>query len=435
MQSLSIKELQGNKASNKEESLTNMLMERICEPSNIKQAMNRVCANKGAAGIDGMKVEELPNWINTHERDLIQSLLRGNYEPQEVRGVEIPKPDGGKRQLGIPTLVDRLVQQAIQQVLEPIIDPTFSNSSYGFRRGRNAHQAIKKAKEYIEEGREIVVDIDIEKYFDRVNHDVLMSRLELRIKDKRLLRTIRKFLEAGMMKNGVRIERMSGMPQGGNLSPLLSNILLDDLDKELEKRGHKFCRYADDCNIYVNSQVSGERVMCSIKKFLSKKLRLKVNEEKSKVEKVDERTFLGYGFRKGRIKVSSESIKRVKKVVRQITRRNRGREIGEIINQLNEKTIGWVNYFKLNEYESDFRDLESWIRRKLRCYILKQKKGKSWTIANFLKEHGVATWVAWNTAKSGKGEWRLSRSPAISHAMNNAWFDDLGFKRLTRVNM
>ena len=270
------------KALSNNETLTECLMEKICESANLNRAYKRVRANKGSAGVDGMTVKELRNHLSAHKEELIKSLLDGSYKPQKVRAVEIPKPGGGIRQLGIPTVVDRLIQQAIVQVLEPKLDPTFSESSYGFRPNRSAHQALKKAQEYVRDGRDTTVDIDLEKFFDRVNHDVLMSRLAKRIKDKRLLRIIRRFLEAGMMKNGVCVERYEGMPQGGNLSPLLSNLLLDELDKELERRGHKFCRYADDCNIYVRSQKAGERVMDSIKLFLEKKLRLKINENKSK---------------------------------------------------------------------------------------------------------------------------------------------------------
>lgn len=259
------------KAANQNEALTKCLMEQICKARNLNRAYKRVKSNKGAAGVDGMAIEELGSHLRRHKEELIGKLLEGSYKPQEVRMVEIPKPNGGKRQLGIPTVVDRVVQQAILQVLEPLIDPTFSESSYGFRPKRGAHQALKKAQEYVRDGYDIVVDIDLEKFFDRVNHDVLMSRLARRIEDKRLLRISRRFLEAGIMINGVCNERVRGMPQGGNLSPLLSNILLDELDKELEKRGHKFCRYADDCNIYVRSQKAGERVMNSIKQFLEKK--------------------------------------------------------------------------------------------------------------------------------------------------------------------
>jgi RNA-directed DNA polymerase len=414
------------------EPLTENLMEEICNLKNLNKAYKQVKANKGAAGVDGMTVQELGSYIGQHKEKLIKSLLDGSYKPQEVRSVEIPKSDGGIRQLGIPTVVDRLVQQAIVQVLEPIFEPTFSDSSYGFRPGRSAHQALKKAQEYVQDGRDISVDIDLEKFFDRVNHDVLMSRVARRIKDKRLLRIIRRFLEAGIMKQGVCIERYEGMPQGGNLSPLLSNLLLDDLDKELEKRGHKFCRYADDCNIYVNSQKAGERIMISIRKFLEKKLRLKLNEKKSKVAKVEECKFLGYKLlNDGRLVLAEESVKRFRNKIRQITKRNRGRKLEEIVNQLNVVLTGWVGYFRLTEYPKQLSDLDGWVRRKLRCYRLRQRK-RSWPIAKFLMKLGIPRHNAWNTAKSGKDWWRLSCTPILHMALNKAWFDKLGLVSLQR---
>jgi len=413
-----------------DEPLPEHLMEEIIKQSNLNRAYRRVKSNKGAAGVDRMPVEELSGYIRQHKEDLISKLLNGSYKPQEVRAVEIPKPNGGKRQLCIPTVIDRLIQQAIVQVLEPILEPIFSDSSYGFRPKRSAHQALKKAQEYVREGRDVVIDIDLEKFFDRVNHDVLMSRLAKRIRDKRLLRIIRRYLEAGIMRNGVCIERNEGMPQGGNLSPLLSNLLLDELDKELEKRGHKFCRYADDCNIYVCSQKAGERVMGSIKQFLEKCLRLKINDEKSKVVKVERSKFLGYTLlNDGRLILAKESGKRVMDKIRRITKRNRGRSLETIISQLNQLLIGWIGYYRLTEYPSQLRGLDSWIRRKLRCYRLKQRK-RSWPIAKFLMKLGVPAHSAWNTAKSGKGWWRLSSSPAVHHAMTNAWFKEIGLVNL-----
>lgn len=423
-------EIDISKALDKNEPLTERLMEEICDFRNLNRAYRRVKANKGTAGVDGMSVKELGGYISKHKEELIKLLLDGSYKPQKVMAVEIPKPGGGIRQLGIPTVVDRLIQQAVVQVLEPILDPTFSVSSYGFRPNRSAHQALKKAQEYVQGGSDIAVDIDLEKFFDRVNHDVLMSRLAKRIKDKRLLRIVRRFLEAGIMKHGVCIERYEGMPQGGNLSPLLSNLLLDELDKELEKRGHKFCRYADDCNIYVKSQKAGERVMSSIRKFLEEKLRLKLNEKKSKVAKVEECKFLGYKLlNDGRLVLAKDSVKSFRDKVRQITKRNRGRKLEEIVRQLNVMLSGWVGYFRLTEYTTQLGDLDGWTRRKLRCYRLKQKK-RSWPIAKFLIELGVPAHSAWNTAKSGKGWWRLSRSPALHQALNNAWFEELGLLNL-----
>ena len=416
-----------------DENLTKYLMEKICEPSNLNRAYKRVKANKGAAGVDGMTVEEMATWIAGHKESLIESLLTGTYQPKPVLGVEIPKPGNkGVRLLGIPCAIDRLVQQAIHQVLEPLFDPTFSESSYGFRPGRGAHQALRKAQEYVRDGCEIVVDIDLEKFFDRVNHDILMSRLAKRISDKRLLKIIRRFLEAGMMKHGICIERVEGMPQGGPLSPLMSNLLLDELDKELEHRGHKFCRFADDANIYVRTQRAGERVLKSIKEFLMGRLKLKVNETKSGCAPVDERQFLGYRLLlDGKLVVAKHSEERVRDKIRILTKRNRGVSLEKIICELNEKLRGWVNYFRLTDWPSDMTELDSWIRRKLRCYKLKQRK-KTWPIAKFLMSLGVPACSAWNLAKSGKGWWRLSSSPAVHHGMNNAWFEEQGLINLAK---
>jgi len=408
------------------EPLTENLMEQISDLRNLNRAYMQVRNKKGAGGVDAMSVNELGSYLSKHKEELIRQLLDGSYKPQKVRAVEIPKADGGVRQLGILTVVGRIIQQAIVQVLGPILDPTFSKSSYGFRPNRNAHQALKQAQKYVQEGRDIVVDIDIEKFFDRVNHDVLMSRLARRIKDKRLLRIVRRFLEAGMMKNGLCVERREGTPQGGNLSPLLSNLLLDELDKELERRGHKFCRYADDCNIYVGSYKAGNKVMAAMKQFLEKRLRLKINEKKSKVAKAEECKFLGYNvLNDGRLVVAKESIKRLKDKIRQLTRRNRGRELSGIIKQLNQQLLGWVGYYRLSEYHSQFEDLDGWIRRKIRCYRLKQKK-RSYTIAKWLMELGVTAHSAWIIAKSSKGWWRLSATPAMHQALNKQWFAKLG---------
>lgn len=430
--SVKIEELQIPKALKDDKTLTENLMEEICKPENLNRAYKRVKANKGAAGTDGMTVDGLSSWIREHKETLIESLLTGRYKPQSVRGVEIQKPEGkGVRLLGIPCVVDRLVQQAILQVLEPIIDPTFSESSYGFRPKRSAHQALKKAQEYVKEGYQVVVDIDLEKFFDRVNHDILMSKLAKRIKDKRLLKIIRCFLEAGMMKQGVCIERSEGLSQGGPLSPLMSNVVLDDLDKELERRGHKFCRYGDDANIYVQSHRSGERVFESIRKFLETRLKLKVNETKSSWDFVEERQFLGYKLlRNGKLVISDRSVKRLEDKVRRITKRNRGISLEVVIKELNESLRGWINYFQLTEWPSQTRGLDEWIRRKLRCYRLKQRK-RSWPIAKFLMKLGVHERSAWSLAKSGKGWWRLSMTHALHQAMNNDWFKEQGLITLT----
>jgi RNA-directed DNA polymerase len=431
MRSVMREEHQVLKALRRDETLTDHLMEKICEPLNLNRAYKRVKANKGAAGVDGMTVNELLNWIALHKESLIESLLTGSYRPQPVRGVEIPKPGGkGVRQLGIPSAVDRLVQQAIHQVLEPMLDPTFSDSSYGFRPGRSAHQALKQAREYVQEGYEIVVDIDLEKFFDRVNHDILMSRLARRIKDKRLLKIIRRFLSVGMMKEGICMRREEGMPQGGPLSPLMSNLLLDELDKELERRGHKFCRYADDCNIYVRSLQAGERVIASMRRFLEKRLKLKVNESKSGYASVGERQFLGYRLlAEGKLVIAEHSVERLKEKVRRITKRNRGVSLETVITELNETLRGWVNYFQLTQWPSQLRRLDEWIKHKLRCYRLKQRK-RTWPIAKFLISLGVPAQSAWPLAKSCKGWWRLSMSIPVHHAMTNVWFEKQGLVNL-----
>ena len=410
--------------------LTQHLMEEVTKPENLNQAYRRVKANKGAPGIDGVTIDEMLDWFAEHKEEFLASLLDGSYQPQLVRGVEIPKPGGGVRQLDIPTVVDRLVQQAILQVLEPILDPTFSDSSYGFRPGKSAHQALEQASEYVAEGRSIVVDMDLEKFFDRVNHDILMSRLARRVGDQRLLRIIRRFLQAGMMQHGVCIDRHEGTPQGGPLSPLLANLLLDDLDQELKRRGHRFCRYADDCNIYVRSQAAGERVLASLTQFLEGQLRLKVNQKKSAVAHVGERKFLGYRLVSGgRLTIAPASLQRAKDRIRQITRRNRGISFERMIREVNSFTTGWVTYFRLAAGKSHFRALDSWIRRKLRCVRLKQRK-RAKSIAAFLQSLGVPWNQSWTTATCGKGWWRMSGTPSAHHGMNNHWFETQGFKSL-----
>ena len=406
-------------------------MERVCHPANLNRAYARVKANKGAPGIDGMSVGQLAGWIRQHKQELIASLLDGSYQPQSVRGVQIPKPGGGMRQLGIPTVVDRLVQQAILQVLEPILDPNFSESSYGFRPGRGAHDALRKAKEFVADGRTIVVDIDLEKFFDRVNHDVLMNRLSRHVDDKRMLKIIGRFLRAGMMSNGVCVDREEGTPQGGPLSPLLANLLLDDLDKELERRGHCFCRYADDCNIYVQSRKAGQRVMASATRFLEQKLRLRVNRDKSAVASVQERKFLGHRLLpEGHMGIAPQSLARAKERVRQITRRSRGVSMEQVIDELNTFLTGWVRYFRYAECRTALRGLDKWVRRKLRCLRLKQCRFMA-PIAKWLQRLGVPRRRAWLLAQSGRGWWRLSDMPGANEGMSLAWFDSLGLVSLT----
>lgn len=420
-------------AKERQRALTARLMEQVCEPANLNRAYARVMANKGSPGIDGMPVDKLGGWIKRHKQEFIASLLDGSYQPQPVRGVQIPKPGGkGMRQLGIPTVVDRLVQQAMLQVLEPILDPTFSTSSYGFRPGCSAHGALAKAREYVAEGRGIVVDIDLEKFFDKVNHDILMARLGRWVGDKRMLRIIGRFLRAGLMQDGVCVSREEGTPQGGPLSPLLANLLLDDLDKELEKRGHKFCRYADDCNIYVQSKAAGERVLSSITTFLEKKLRLRVNRDKSAVAFITERKFLGHRLLPGGgLGIAPQSLDRAKERVRQITRRNRGVSLWYVIGELNQFLTGWVTYFRHAACKSHLQRMDEWIRHKLRCLRLKQCK-RAKPIADFLRQLGLPEWRAWIGALSGKGWWRQSGSPPAMEGMNLAWFESLGLVSLVQ---
>ena len=407
-------------------------MEQICERANMNRAYRKVKANKGAAGVDGISIERLPTYIREHKEEFLVELLDGSYQPELVRGVQIPKPDGSKRQLGIPTVLDRVIQQAILQILEPIYEPKFSNSSYGFRPNRSAQMALRQAREYLRDGYKYVVDMDLEKFFDRVNHDILMERLSRNISDKRLLRIIRRYLEAGLLQNGIFEERKLGMPQGGNLSPLLSNIMLDELDKELERRGHKFCRYADDCNIYVKSQEAGERVLKSITEFLGIRLKLKVNETKSAVSHVTKRKFLGYSFRRdSELKVANQSLVKFKNRIRELTSRNRGRKLEHVIKELNQYLNGWISYFRLSANISVFNGLDSWIRRRLRCYRLKQRK-RTYSVYKFLVELGVSVQNAWKLAKSSKGWWRLSLNPNIHTAMSNVWFDRSGLVSLEK---
>jgi RNA-directed DNA polymerase len=414
-------------------------MEQVCTKQNLKDACERVKANKGAPGVDGMTVKTLGAWLAGHQHELVASLLDGSYQPQPVRGAQIPKPGGqGMRQLGIPTVVDRLVQQAMLQVLEPVLDPTFSESSHGFRTGRSAHDALARARQYVADGRGIVVDIDLEKFFDQVNHDILMARLGRWVGDKRMLAIIGRFLRAGLMQDGVCVSRARGTPQGGPLSPLLANLLLDDLDKELERRGHAFCRYADDCNIYVATQAAGERVMAGVTAFLEQKLRLRVNREKSAVAPVLERKFLGHRLLPGgKLGIAPQSLARAKERVRQITWRSRGVSIEEAIGDLNLFLTGWVTFFRHAACKSHLQGMDEWIRRKLRCLRLKQCK-RTKPIADFLQRLGVPARRAWLVASSGKGWWRLSGSPPATQGMTNSWLASKGlsslFERYVQLN-
>src|ERR1043166_7915506 len=403
------------------------LLEAMVERKNMWLALKQVERNSGAAGVDNMTVGQLRTYLREHWPRIKEELLAGSYQPQPVLKVKIPKPGGkGMRTLGIPRVVDRLIQQALHQVLSPIFEPDFSESSYGFRPQRSAHQAVLKARQYVREGRRWVVDIDLEKFFDRVNHDILMSRVARRIKDKRVLRLIRRYLQAGMMSDGLTTARREGTPQGGPLSPLLSNILLDELDKELERRGHKFCRYADDCNIYVQSQSSGERVMKSITSFLDRRLRLKVNAEKSAVARPWERKFLGYSLtsnREPRLKVAKESVQRLKGKLREIFRRGRGRNLGKLIaDELTPLLRGWMNYFRLAEVKGIFEELDSWVRRKLRCLIWRHWK-RTVTRAKGLMQRGLDEVRAWESATNGRGPWWNARASHLHAAFPKSYFD------------
>lgn len=413
-------------------SSTAWLMEAICEPVNLMQALKRVKANKGAAGTDGMSVNELPDYLKHHWPDLKEQLLSGSYRPSPVRRVTIPKPDGGERRLGIPTVVDRFIQQAVMQVLQGQWDSTFSAHSYGFRPGRSAHQAVKQAQDYIGSGYHWVVDLDLEKFFDRVNHDVLMSRIAKRVSDKRVLSLIRGFLNAGVMEAGLVKPVTEGTPQGGPLSPLLSNLLLDGFDKELEKRGLKFARYADDCNIYVKSERAGNRVMAGLTQWLSRKLKLKVNAKKSAVAHPETRKFLGYSFRRGRkvcCVVSPESMKRFKTRVRELTGRNTGRSLEQLIQPLKRYLTGWKSYYGLNQWPSLMRELNGWIRRRLRSVLWKQWKTGSKRYRE-LRNCGVSKDLAAQTVGSCHKQWRISCSPALNMALPNKLFIRLGLPEL-----
>lgn len=412
--------------------LADGLMEAVVEAANMRRAMKRVQANKGSPGVDGMTVQELPAYLVREWPRLREELREGRYQPQAVRRVEIPKPDGGQRELGIPTVVDRLIQQAILQVLDPMYDPTFSPHSYGFRVGKSAHQALEQARAYVASGRGWVVDVDLEKFFDRVNHDLLMGRLAKRIDDKRLLKLIRRYLEAGVLVNGEVVERWEGTPQGGPLSPLLSNILLDEMDKELERRGHCFCRYADDCNVYVQSERAGQRVMESVTRFLEKKLRLKVNRAKSAVGRPSGREFLGYRIlhvAKARLSITPGSLKRAKDAIRRITKRNRGVSLGRVLRELGTFTDGWVGYFWRARTPSVFQELDEWTRRRLRCYQWKLWK-KPRNRAQQLRKAGIGRYLAWGTAYDGPGLWRAAGSPALTQTLTNAKLRELGFHSL-----
>lgn len=410
------------------------MMEEVVARRNMQAALNQVRANKGSPGVDGMSVDGLPDYLEAHWPEFKGQLLAGTYQPQVIKRVEIPKPGGQeRRKLGIPCVIDRLIQQAILQVLQWRLDPTFSAFSYGFRPGRNAHHAVAQAQAYIEQGYHVVVDIDLEKFFDQVCHDRLMSRLAERIADKRLLKLIRAYLQAGILEDGLVTQPGAGTPQGSPLSPFLSNVVLDELDKELEARGHRFCRYADDSNIYVRSIRSGERVMTSISRFITGRLKLKVNASKSAVGQPQKRSFLGFSFTGGkspnRRKIAPEALARFKARVKELTRRNQGRNLGQVITTLSQYLRGWIGYFGFCQTSSVLRDLDSWIRHRLRCLQWKQWKVYRRRKAELIKR-GIQPDLAHTTAFSAKGPWRISHTPAVRMALNNQFFDRMGLIRL-----
>jgi group II intron reverse transcriptase/maturase len=407
--------------------------EAVFSRENMQTALKRVESNKGAAGIDGMKVTDLRGYLKTHWLEVREALESGKYQPRPVRRVEIPKPDGGVRQLGIPTVIDRLIQQAIAQVLTPMFEEVFSPHSYGFRPRRSAHQAIQKSQEYIRQGYDWVVDIDLEKFFDRVNHDMLMARVARVVKDKRVLKLIRAYLNSGVMVNGVVMETEEGTPQGGPLSPLLSNIMLNDLDRELEERGHKFVRYADDCNIYVKTERAGERVLKSVKQYLEKKLKLKVNPKKSKVERATRAKFLGFSFwkRKGEvyIRLANRTKERFAEKIRNLTKRTRSGKMEDIVSEVNRYTRGWIGYFRLATTPSVYQGLDEWIRRRLR-----QMQWKRWKRGTTRYQELVRLGVPRERAALGAGgtsPWRMSHSPIIHEALNNAYWQSTGLESIT----
>lgn len=404
------------------------ILENVAHRYNLEHACQRVKSNKGAPGIDGMTVEELERWLNTHMAELREHLLNGSYQPQEVKGVNIPKPNGGRRQLGIPTAIDRLVQQAFVQVLTPILDPQMSESSYGFRPNRSAHQALKAGSAYVEQGYKVAVDLDLEKFFDKVNHDILMSRLARRIKDKRVLYYIRQMLKAGMMDNeGIKQKREQGTPQGGPLSPLLANVILDDLDRELENRGLHFCRYADDCIIFVRTMEAGERVLVSISRYIEEELKLKVNQQKSKVDKVWNCVYLGYIIGvEGKLRIAPASVKKLKTKIRIITRRTRPTPLREVISELIPVIRGWTNYFKLAAINKLCQELDEWTRRRLRCLRLKQCKHPK-GIRRFLENLGAKRKLWSGIVAMGTRWWRIARSQPANIIMDNAWLRAEGY--------
>ena len=408
------------------------LLEAAVERGNLWLAYQRVVENKGAAGVDALTVAEFKAHLQQHWPAIKGRLLAGTYQPQAVRRVDVPKPQGGVRTLGIPTVVDRLIQQALHQVLQPIFEPTFSAASYGFRPGRNAHQALRRAREYVASGKRWVVDIDVEKFFDRVNHDLLMGKLALKIEDARVLTLIRRYLEAGMMADGMVSPRMEGMPQGGPLSPLLSNVMLTELDRELERRGHSFCRYADDCNVYVGSERAGARLLQSLTLFLAARLKLKVNMSKSAVARPWQRKFLGYSLtshQKPKLRIAAASIEKLTVKVKDLLRGAGGRNLNATIQTLNPVLRGWAAYFKLAETKRSLEERDGWIRHKLRCILWRQWK-RPYARARTLMRRGLTEERAWRSACNQRGPWWNAGASHMHTAFPKAWFDGLGLVSL-----
>lgn len=430
-----MEEVRQTSTAGKEEasSETTALMEQVVGRENLKRALKRVVANKGAPGIDGMTVEELTPYLKAHWPRLRGELLEGRYVPKPVRAVDIPKPGGGTRRLGVPTVLDRFVQQAVLQVLTPVFDPAFSESSFGYRPGRSAQNAVAAGRRHVEAGLRWVVDMDVEKFFDRVNHDVLMARVARKVKDRRLLKLIRAYLNAGIMVEGVVEPRDEGTPQGGPMSPLLSNILLDELDKELERRGHRFCRYADDCNVYVGSKAAGERVMDSLGRFLEKRLRLRLNRNKSVVDRPWRRTFLGYSMtsnKEPKLKVARDALQRAKGDLKQLFRRGRGRSLKRVIWEVNQFTRGWVGYFRLAQTKNVFEETDEWLRRRCRWLLWRQWK-RSRTRFKKLVQLGLDVERVKLSAGNGRGPWWNSGASHMNASIPAAWLAAQGLLSLS----
>jgi RNA-directed DNA polymerase len=416
----------------KAEVATEGLMEQVVERGNMWRAYERVLRNKGAPGADGMRVEDLKAWLQVNWPSAKKALLAGSYLPREVRAVDIPKPQGGVRTLGVPSVVDRLIQQALLQVLQPVFEPGFSDSSYGFRPGRSAGQAVRAARAHVRSGRPWVVDMDLAKFFDRVNHDLLMARVARQVKDTRVLKLIRRFLEAGLMRDGLVQPRSEGTPQGGPLSPLLSNILLTDFDRELERRGHAFVRYADDSNVYLASCKAAEHAFEVLRCFLERELKLTINPDKSAVARATERDFLGYGLAqraRGQLKVAAASVRRMRGRVKDVLRRTRGQTLAATIDALNPLLRGWANYFRWAELKSVWQELDSWLRRRLRCRIWRYAKLPG-ARARLLRQRGLPAERAWRSATNGRGAWWNARAPHMTYAFPKAYFDHMGLVSL-----